>query len=105
MSERLSDFLARFDYHPERLSRTDYRSPTFRLSTFDYETHTQSQPEPRKITENRSKNHRKTPGFSPGVLRRGCGGCGLALPGVSIPRAACPLWAALCAAVGRFGGG
>lgn len=57
------------------------------------------------MAESRSKNHRKPPGFLPGVLCRGCGGCGLALPGVSVPPAACPLWAALCAAVGRFSGG
>ena len=74
---------------------TAERLSTFRLSTFDYKTHWQSGTEPGKMAENRSKNHRKSPGFLPGVLCRGCGGCRLALPGVSVPPAACPLWAAL----------
>ena len=81
---------------------TAERLSTFRLSTFDYETHWQSRTEPGKMAENRSKNHRKPPGFLPGVLCRGCGGCGLALPGVSVPPAACPLWAALWGVYGRF---
>lgn len=87
----------------ERLSTINSRLSTFRLSTFDYKTHWQSGTEPGKMAENHSKNRRKPPGFSPGVLCRGCGGRGLALPGVSVPPAACPLWAALCALCGGCG--